>query len=236
MSKSQPHIVLYGILETPYTQKVIRALRFKGLAFELHEPKSPEDIRRWSPETGLLPVAEIDGQHVTDSEAILDEIDRRVPEPRLLSKDPKIAREQQRLASWVGETVRFYMVRWVAARLGRAAVGTARDEEGRALGPMARMGLIGDDGQLVPEAYDTSKVGFGPEFERRLEDLVGMLGEREWFFGGSLSRADLAVASSLSGMFTDRYPGSRALLERYPTLVRHYERVAAATGGQDLGG
>ena len=230
MSQDKPHIVLYGILETPYTQKVIRALRFKGLDFELHEPHSPEDIRHWSPETGLLPVAEIDGKRVADSEAILDEIDLRVPEPRLISRDPKVAREQRRLASWIGETVRFYMVRWIAAKLGRQP-GAAHDEEGHALGPMARMGLIGADGKLVPEAYDTSQVGFGPEFERRLDDLVGMLGEREWFFGGSLSRADLAVASSLSGMYTDRYPGSRALLERYPTLVRHYERVSAATGG-----
>jgi glutathione S-transferase len=230
---SQPKIVLYGIVETPYTQKVIRALRFKGLAYELHEPASPEDIRRWSPETGLLPVAEIDGKHVADSEAILDEIERVLPEPRLLARDPKQAREQRRLASWVGETFRFYMVRWIAARFGRQVSGTERDEHGHAMGPMARLGLIDEDGKLVREAFDTSQVGFGPEFERRLDDLVAMLGEREWFVGSALSRADLAVASSIGNMYTDRYPGSRALLERYPTLVRHFERVAAATGGTD---
>ena len=56
-----PAIHLYGLLAAPFTDKVVRGLRLKGLAFEVHEPQAPEDYRRWNPETGLLPLVEIDG-------------------------------------------------------------------------------------------------------------------------------------------------------------------------------
>jgi len=46
-------IALYGQVQTPFTEKVRRALVMKGLAFEIFEPSGPEDIRRWSPDTGL---------------------------------------------------------------------------------------------------------------------------------------------------------------------------------------
>ena len=226
---NQPRIIVYGFPDTPYTQKVLRALRFKDLDFEILEPTRREDIRRWSPETGLLPVIEIGDERIGDSDAILDVLDARFPEPPLLSKDLKIAREQRRLATWVGETFRFYMIRWVAQRLGREEVAEATGPDGKMLGPLARMGLIGPDGRIVREAFDTSVGGLGPEFERRLDDLVGMLGDRQWFHGDRISRADLAVASALDGMYTDRYPGGQALLQRYPTLLRHYERVASLT-------
>ena len=40
-------IVLYGPPEAPFTVKVERALRFKGLNYTLVAPASPEDYRRW---------------------------------------------------------------------------------------------------------------------------------------------------------------------------------------------
>ena len=55
-----PRITLYGLARVPFTEKCRRALVLKGLAFELREPSGPEDFRRWSPKTGLLPVMTID--------------------------------------------------------------------------------------------------------------------------------------------------------------------------------
>ena len=46
-----------------------------GWMFELVEPTSPADLRRWNPETGLLPVIEIDGERTHDSPVILDRLD-----------------------------------------------------------------------------------------------------------------------------------------------------------------
>src|SRR2546426_9555930 len=56
-----PRIVLYGPRVMPLTEKVGRALRVKQLAFEVVEPASADDYKRLSPETGLLPVLEVDG-------------------------------------------------------------------------------------------------------------------------------------------------------------------------------
>jgi glutathione S-transferase len=216
----------------PYTEKAGRGLRVKRLPFELVEPKSPDDYRRLSPETGLLPVLELDGQRIPDSSAILDFLDERFPEPPLLSADPRVAREQRRLEGWIDETFSFYILRWVRARVG-AAAPSSMPGGGFPLGPMARMGLIGADGKLSPEVFDTADGGPGPEFVRRLSDIDQLLGPRAYFFAERISRADLAVYGALSVMYRDVYPGARALLDAHPRLVAHIERVLAETGGAE---
>jgi glutathione S-transferase len=216
----------------PFTEKAGRALRWKRLAFELVEPASAEDYQRLSPETGLLPVLEIGGTRVPDSAAILDYLDEHFPEPPLLSADPRVAREQRRLERWIDETFPFYILRWVHRRVG-AATPLKAPGEGFPLGPMAQLGLIGSDGTLAPEVFDTSAGGPGPEFARRLDDLERMLGSRPFFYADELSRADLSVYGALSVMYRDLYSGARALLAERASLLTHVERVLSATGGPD---
>jgi glutathione S-transferase len=227
---AKPRVTLYGAAITPYTVKVMRALRWKRLPFTLVEPTRAEDYRRWSPKTGLLPVIEIGGERVADSSAILDLLDERFPDPPLLSSDPKVAREQRRLEAWVGETFFFYLFRWVRSRIGAAPpAGAEAESEGR--GPLMRLGLIGPDGRIRAETFDTSGGGPGPEFERRLDDLEKLLGQRPFFFVQRLSRADLAVFSFVQGLVTDRYAGGSALLRSRASLWEHTKRVDRATGG-----
>lgn len=215
-------ITLYGVAITPYTIKVMRALHWKRLPFVLEEPTCAEDYRRWSPKNGLLPVIDLDGARVQDSGAILDRLDQLFPEPPLLSSDPKIAREQRGLEQWVGETFFFHLLRWVRSRLG---TGAAPQQEG--VGPLMRVGLIGPNGQLRRELLDREITA--PEFEGALGEMTKLLGARTWFFAEEMSRADLAVFGALQGLVHDRYPGAAELLRAHPTLVRHSERVEAAT-------
>jgi glutathione S-transferase len=226
-SRSDPRITVYGPELTPYTIKVACALRMKGLPFATREPRSAEHYRRWSPENGLLPVIDVDGTRVQDSAAILDLNDERYPEPPPLSRDPKVAREQRRLEAWVTETFFYHMFRWVRART--AATETGGDTRG--LGPMMRFGLIGPNGQVRPEVFDTSDGGPGPDFEGAVDELAKLLGARPYFFSDQLSRADLAAYGSLVGLRSDRYPGSAALLRDRPNLWEHCERVEKATAG-----
>jgi len=225
----EPRIVLYGPRAMPYTEKVERALRFKGLPFERVEPAGPDDYVRLSPETGLLPVLEIDGRRIPDSSAILDHLDARFPAPPLLASDPRVAREQRRLEDWIDETFAFYILRWVRSRFGPGAPAPLPD--GFPLGPMSRLGLIDPGGKLRSEVFDTSGGGPGPEFARRLDDLDQLLGSRPFFFADELSRADLSVYASLSVVYRAVFAGARALLELHPRLLAHVERVLAATGG-----
>jgi glutathione S-transferase len=226
---SAPRIVVYGQHLTPYTLKVTRALRLKQLPFEIVEPASLEDYRRFSPETGLLPVIEVEERRVHDSSAILDFLDQRFPEPPLVSSDPRIAREQRRLEAWVSETFNFYIMRWVRSRVVEPPAQPGDGPKG----PMSRLGLIGPDGQLRAEVFDTTDGGPGPEFERRLDDMAQLLGPRTYFFGERVSRADLAVFSSVYGMYRDVYPGAREMLGARPALVSFVERTEAATGGPE---
>jgi glutathione S-transferase len=229
---TEPRIVLYSPRGMPFTEKVGRAARWKQLAFELVEPKSPEDYRRFSPKTGLLPVLEVDGEKIPDSAAILDYLDERFPAPPLLSADARVAREQRQLERWFDETFPYYILRWVQRRVG-ASTQLKAPGEGFPVGPMVQLGMIRSDGTLSPEWFDTSDGGPGPEFVRRLDDLVHMLGKRTFFYADQLSRADLSVCGSLSVMYRGIYPGARALLEARKPLLAHTERVLAATGGPD---
>lgn len=227
---AEPRIVLYGPRETPYTEKVVRALRLKGLPFRLVEPTRPEDYARWSPRTGLLPVIDLDGDRVGDSAAILDALDERFPEPPLLARASAVAREQRRLEHWVGETFFYYLFRWLRGRLPPDA--RPRDASvGEPLGPLARVGMLGEDGRPRPEFFDTSDGGPGPEFERKVAQLEQLLGSRPYFFADRISRADIAVFAFVGGLAVDRYPGGRTLVEAHPGLRAHTERVDLETGG-----
>jgi glutathione S-transferase len=226
---SAPRITLYGPRVMPLTEKVGRALRVKRLPFELVEPESPEDYKRLSPETGLLPVIELEGRRVPDSAAILDFLDQRFPDPPLVSADPRAAREQRRLERWIDETFAFYILRWMRSRAGEA-VPVAAPGDGFPLGSLSRLGLIARDGRLRPEVFRTGE-GPGPEFVRRLDDLEQMLGSRPYFYADRISRADLSVCGSLSVMYRDFYPGARGVLAERAALFAHTERVLDATGG-----
>jgi glutathione S-transferase len=96
---------------------------------------------------------------------------------------------------------------------------------------MMRLGLIGPNGQVRPDVFDTSRGGPGPGFDGAVEELAKLLGRRRFFFSDALSRADLAVFGSLFGLRHDRYPGGAALLRAHPALWELCERVDRATSG-----
>ena len=119
-------ITLYGPRRTPYTEKVRRALVLKGLDFELREPSGPEDYKRWSPETGLLPVLAIDSELVSDSTGILLRLDELFPKPPLLASDPVIAAQQRQLEDWADESFLWYWNRWLVLAQQREATAPVK--------------------------------------------------------------------------------------------------------------
>ncbi len=221
-------IVLYGP-RAPLTEKVGRGLRLKRLAFELVVPRGPDDFARLSPETGLLPLLEVEGVRIPDSAAILDFLDERFPEPPLVSPEPRVAREQRRLEKWIDETFAFYILRWVQSRLGADSPPPLRG--GFPLASLQRLGMFDARGNLRSDVFSASSGGPGPEFEHRLENLDQLLGLRPFFYADQISRADLSVCAALSLMYREVYEGARQLLEARPRLLAYVERVLHATGG-----
>lgn len=212
-------ITLYGPAGAPFVIKVRGALALKGLPYEMREPRGPEDFRRWSPETGLLPVIEVDGQRIPDSSAILDHLDRAFPEPPLVAADPKAASAQRRLEAWAEATFTFY---WTAYL--RALVNPA--EEGAAEG--ARSGIVRVRRRRRGSARED---GLGAEFRQRLDDLVNFLGGRPFYYGDRVGRADLAVYSFLARLPDATDAGVGAEIDARPALRALLARVEEATPG-----
>lgn len=213
-------IVVYGPPNSPFIVKVVLGLAFKGFREpELVAPAGPEDFRRFYPDTGMLPVMDFDGTRVPDSSGILDWLDARFPDPPLVARDAWIARQQRQLESWIGETFYFYWVRWLRARVVAPPAA-----EAPARGELAQLGILGRIGELL--ANPPADGGdLGPEFERRLDDLVGFLGARPFFYADRPSRADLTAAAFLGVLEDGAIPGGARLLSARPPLVSLLSRV-----------
>jgi glutathione S-transferase len=228
-----PEITVYGPGAAPFVTKVGLALRMKKLAYQVLEPANNEDFRRWNPETGLLPVIDVDGARVADSSKILDYLDAQFPEPPLLARDPRIARAQRALEVWTGETFYYYWLRWLRAIFDLPAIlehpttGT-----GPAISDLARLGVMSRVREVIAERGDEMDFGhLEPEFERRLDDLIGFLGARPFFHADRPSRADLTVVAFLRSLDTGHIPGGHRMLRDRPILRALMERVASEVGG-----
>jgi len=228
-------IVLYGPAIAPYTEKVVRGLGLKKLDFELQEPQSDEDYKRWSPETGLLPVADIDGQRIADSTQILLALDEQFPEPPLLSRDPSIAARQRRLEDWADESFFWYWAQWRRMRDEQAEYA-ARRAAYRFSWLQPRSWFESLREQIDAPAPDPGRERFLlSELDRRMDDLVGWLATRSFFYSDEPSMADLAVYAMLLRIRGGTFGGAQDRLAGRPTLVGFMRRVEEATGVSPAG-
>ena len=198
-------------------------LRFKGFRdFAVVSPESPEDYRRWNPETGMLPVMDFDGTRVPDSSGILDWLDAQFPDPPFLARDPRTARQQRRLESWIGETFFFYWLRWTRERV--LAEEAEKRADATSGGELARLGILTRVSELLADAPERPDER-GLEFARRLDDVVGFLGARPFLYADQPGRADLTAAAFLRSLERNSFPGGERLLEARPTLAALLARV-----------
>lgn len=219
-----PEIVLYGVRRVPFTEKCRRALVLKRLPFELREPSGPEDYRRWSPKTGLLPVMTVDGELVSDSTEILYRLDELVPEPPLVSPDVVVAAQQRNLEDWADESFLWYFREW--QRLERAARTAPPGVPPRSV--FLRR-LVEHRRVLPSNAVARAELLRG--VEARLDDLLNLLGTRPFFYAERISMADLTVYGMLASLSGDSIPGAATRIASRPRLQEYMRRVEAETGG-----
>lgn len=203
-------------------------LAFKGFRdFALVSPESPEDYRRWNPETGMLPVMDFDGTRVPDSSGILDWLDAQFPNPPFLARDARTARQQRQLEAWISETFFFYWLRWMREQV--LAEEAAKRSDATSGGELARLGILTRVSELLTDAPERPDER-GPEFARRLDDLVGFLGTRPFLYADQPGRADLTAAAFLHSLERNSFPGGERLLEARPTLSALLARVREHLG------
>jgi len=218
-----PKLVLYGTRANPYTEKCRLALVLKGLEYELREPSGPEDFRRWSPETGLLPVMTVDDELVSDSTNILLRLDEIRPDPPLLSPDPKVAAQQRHLEDWADEAFLWYWLEWQRA----AEDDPARSAGAGRLRTLRRLG----GWRRVTEAPEPARAAVLRGLDDRLNDLLNLLGGRRFFYADRLSMADLTVYALLKALSRNEIPGTAERIAERPALLDFMRRVEEETGG-----
>jgi glutathione S-transferase len=218
-ASSQPKIALYGDRRVPYTEKCRRALLLKRLEFELHQPSSPEDVRRWSPETGLLPVMTVDGELISDSTNILLRLDQLRRDPPLVSPEPLEAAKQRHLEDWTDESFLWYYQQWL--RIAEPQTTPAAPAR-----PLRHLGRW----LRTPKHDAWSRSELIRELAARMDDLVNLLGTRPFFHAERISMADLTVYGMLATLSGDAIHGSAALIASRSPLLEFMRRVEAATG------
>ena len=114
------HATVFGVRISPFVEKVARGLQLKRIPFTLVPPASPFDFKRWSPQTGKMPVLDLDGEKTFDSTLILRRLDALVPSPPLFADDPHAAAPRQRFVEdWSDESLYWYgmALRWKRCQL-----------------------------------------------------------------------------------------------------------------------
>ena len=226
-------ITLYGPGQAPFTEKVRRALCYKGLDFEFIEPTGPEDYKRWSPKTGQLPVLDLDGEHVPDSTDILFRLDAVYPDPPLLSSDPTVAAQQRQLEEWADESFLWHYMRYRRLLADEMEVPTTASKPAPAAQPETGGALQRVMAWLrAGGTWERPLTGILRDLGLRMDDLVNFLGTRPYFYSQTLSVADLAVYSMLVTMRADSIPGASRLLTERESLTAFMDRLEEATGGR----
>jgi glutathione S-transferase len=132
-------VVVYGSRISPFVEKVVRALQLKKIDYDLVEPRSPLDLRRWNRQTGKIPVVDLNGERLYDSTLILRRIDELFREPRLVAEDPWTAAVQRQLEDWSDESLYWYVMalRW-SKKHARASVDQITGNAPALFRPIAR--------------------------------------------------------------------------------------------------
>lgn len=103
-------MLLHDYFRSSAAYRVRIALNLKGLAYDRHDVMLLENQQR-SPEhlalnpQGFVPALEVDGKVLTQSLAIIDWLDARYPEPRLVPADPGARAEALAQALVIGADV-----------------------------------------------------------------------------------------------------------------------------------
>ncbi len=173
-------ILLHDYWRSSASYRVRIALAMKGVDYERHdvnllkgEQAAPDNVARNA--QGLVPTLEIDGHAIGQSLAIIDYLDARFPEPRLIPADPLARAGTWQRALAIAADIHPIDNLRVLRRLSAMGIDQAgRDDWYRhwiAEGFTALEAMAGDGPYLGGDAPDLSDVCLVPQLynARRLE-------------------------------------------------------------------
>ena len=226
-------LTLHQLPESPFCDKIRRALNWKRIPYRLHDLSMWEVLTRLAKVNPIrkVPALELDGTVVADSTDIAYFLDERWPERPLVPRDPEERALCHFLEDWADESLYFYEVRlrftfprnrdrWLAALLQGDA-------------PLLRPLLAPAVKRVLNQQCAAQGVGRRPEamvlrdVDRHLDALSAWLAGRTWLVGSALTLADLAVYAQLRCI--DCAEEGRERLRAHPAVGEWMARVAEAT-------
>lgn len=203
---------IWGIPLSVHTRKVILTARIKSIPHDLTTvipvipDNPPANWRSLSP-TGMIPAIDDGGYVLADSTAIVQYLERKVPDPALLPRKIEDYGRALFLDAWAGDVLFRQIVRPIFHQ--------------QVVGP--RIHDTPGDARVIDAALGTAV----PEAFAYLERLA----PRTLLVGEQLTIADLAVVSNLI-MF--HYLGHRIDAAQYPRLAGYFRRQIDAPVFRDV--
>ena len=224
------HPILWHLDISHFNEKARWALDYKGIPHERRSvfPGMQElRARTLRGGTSTLPVIEVDGTRIGDSSRIIEELERRWPDPPLYPADADERRRALEVEDYFDEDVAHDMRRVMFDELLRhpelmaEATGTDRRRGGAVLGPLF---------PVVAKAV-RAKYNVNPESAAKAREIVVAALDRieaelqpsGYLVGDSFSVADLTAASIFAVLFTPpEFPYHQIDPDRFPEDLRNW--------------
>ena len=177
-NRHAPMTRLYHVPLSPFCRKVRLVLAEKRIEVELVEERYWErdtEFLRRNP-AGKVPVLRMNGQVMSESQAIAEYLDETVPEPPLMPRDPAARYEVRRLCAWFDDKFHHEVTR----NLLYERVNKKITKEG------------------FPESRNV-KAG-AKAIKYHLDYMHWLLERRRWLAGDAMTLADFAAAAHLSAL------------------------------------
>lgn len=200
-------IQLYQFSTSPFAEKIRRALHYKGLTYSIHEVdrrKAREGGYSDVSPTGKFPAIQDGETIVWDSTDIIFYLEKNYINNPLVPTDPRLAAEAHAIEEWADESLYFYEM---TMRLTwEHNLDAALDEFAETMPNIPKDQLRPLIIQSASELTSTQGIGRKPreqvvaDVNRHFEHLEGLLTNRDWLVGESLTYADLAVISQINAL------------------------------------
>ncbi|MCY4041901.1 MAG: glutathione S-transferase family protein [Gammaproteobacteria bacterium] len=200
-------ITLYQFATSPFTEKVRRALNYKGLAFDVHDVdrmKARSGGYGEVSESGKFPAIVDDGTVVLDSTDIMYHLEAAYPEPPLVPEDARDHALAHAIEEWADESLYFYEM---TMRLTwENNLEAALDEFAETLPgvpkPQLKELIRTATGEIVTAQGigRKSRSRVVADATRHFEMLEKLLQGRDWLVGDHASFADFAVIGQLNAL------------------------------------
>jgi len=225
-------ITLYQFASSPFTEKVRRALNYKGIAFEVHEVDRLKagELSAVSP-FGKFPAMDHDGTAVCDSTDIVLHLEEKFPERPLIPGDPAQAAQVHVLEDWADESLYHYEIcmRISWEHNAKHTVKKMMDTMPAGFTEEQVLEIMLANSRNITEAQGLgrkTREQVAADAARHARALEAMLEGREWLVGDSLTLADIAVLPQVNClMFAEEFD---KVAGDCPNLQAWMQRVDAA--------